>query len=155
MRTRGGVAVLLLAATLATGCSRAIVSWTRFRSHDAYTDYAYESYRERRASGPMSKQDVLATLGPPIEILAQESGDVFVYRRRARDTRTLNLNPSFISFLAAAPPIPVYYRSATSGFSDTLMVFFDGEGRVVDDGQRFDIEGMGEMLGLEGGSRDR
>lgn len=149
-------AVAWLALTLSAGCSNALFSWTHVRSHSAFTDESYEAFRELKAAGPVTKADVLSTLGPPLHVVGQETGDVFVYRRRARDTRTVNLNPSFISFAGPAPPIPIYYGSSISGYTDTLMVFFDPQGRMLDEGQRFEIEGIGQALfGVDGRSRDR
>ena len=39
----------------------------------------------------------------------------------------------------AAPPIPIYYGSDSSGRNDTLMVFFDRDGKLRDAGQRLGI----------------
>ena len=72
---------------------------------------------------------MLATLGPPIQVIGQDTGEVFVYRRLARDTSTINLNPSMVTLFCPAPPIPIYFDSRTSGRDDTLMVFFDSQGQ--------------------------
>lgn len=132
---------LALALPAALGCSEAMLSRIAYRSHDAFTDASYEQYERRRDDGPLVKADVLATLGPPIHVIGQEEGDVFVYRRLASDTTILHLNPSFISYFGPMPPIPLYFGSSTIGRNDILMVFFDSEGRLRADGALFEIDG--------------
>lgn len=146
MRARPLRSAAVVAVALSLGCSNALFSWTHIRSHTAFNEASYEAFRELRANGPVSKADVLATVGPPMHVIGQETGDVFVYRRSARDTRIVHLNPSFISVFGPAPPIPIYYGSSSSGYSDTLMVFFDSEGRMLQEGQRFDVQGLGQAL---------
>ena len=92
-----------------------------------------------RADRPVTKADVLATLGPPIHVIGQDKGEIFVYRRLARDTRTVNLNPSMVSVPVALPPVPVYFDSQTSGRDDTLMVFFDSDGRIQGESIRLGV----------------
>jgi hypothetical protein len=121
---------LLLLATLSVGCAEALFSIDSFRSHDAYTAASLEEFAAIKAERPVTKADVLATLGPPIHVIGQDAGEIFVYRRLARDTRTINLNPSMVRVGIALPPIPLYFDSDTSGRDDTLMVFFDAEGRM-------------------------
>jgi len=137
--TRAGLLALLLAALLASGCAEAIFSIVSFRSHEAYSDASLMRFRELMGAGvAVTKSDVLATLGPPIEVIGQDEGEVFVYRRLARDTNVINLNPAMISFVTA-PPLPIYYGSDSSGRDDTLMVFFDREGRLRNAGERLGI----------------
>jgi len=139
--TRASLLALLLAALLASGCAEAIFSIISFRSHEAYSDASLMRFRELMGAGvAVTKSDVLATLGPPIEVIGQDEGEVFVYRRLARDTNVINLNPAMISFVTA-PPLPIYYGSDSSGRDDTLMVFFDREGRLRNSGER---RGIGE-----------
>jgi hypothetical protein len=121
---------LLLVAALSVGCAEAIFSLDSFRTHDAYTEASLEAFVEMRDDRPVTKADVLTTLGPPIHVIGQDKGEIFVYRRLARDTRTINLNPSMVSITFALPPVPLYFDSQTSGRDDTLMVFFDSEGRL-------------------------
>jgi hypothetical protein len=121
---------LLLLVTLSVGCAEALFSIDSFRSHEAYTEASLRAFAEVKAEGPVTKADVLATLGPPIHVIGQDAGEIFVYRRLARDTRTINLNPSMVRVGIALPPIPIYFDSDTSGRDDTLMVFFDSEGRM-------------------------
>ena len=121
---------LLLVAVLSSGCADAIFSIDSYRTHDAYTEASLEAFREVMRERPVTKADVLATLGPPIHVIGQDAGEIFVYRRLARDTRTINLNPAMVSVPVSLPPIPVYFDSETSGRNDTLMVFFDSQGRM-------------------------
>ena len=117
-------------AVLAVGCGGALYSRVSSRSHDAYGPGSLESFRGVQLGRVVSKADVLATLGPPIHVIGQADGEIFVYRRVARDTSVINLNPGAVSGLGAAPGIPLYLRSKTSGRDDTLMIFFDENGRV-------------------------
>lgn len=137
-----------LLASLALGCSEAFLSITRYRSQEALTDEGYRTYRARRGShepgatgqpASLTKADVLAVLGPPIRVIGQGGGDVFVYQRLARDTFIVNVNPSFVPYFGPAPPIPLYFGSFSEGRNDVMMVFFDAEGRVVADGERFQL----------------
>jgi hypothetical protein len=121
---------LLLAAALLAGCAEALFSIDSYRSHDAYTEASLRAFRERKAGGQVTKADLLATLGPPIRVIGEDTGEVFVYRRLARDNRTINLNPGMVRVGIPAPPLPIYFDSETSGRDDTLMVFFDSEGRM-------------------------
>lgn len=147
-------AAAVLPFVLCLGCSEAILSWTRFHSHSAFTDASHDAFHERLDAGEVTKTDVLATLGPPLQVIARDTGDVFVYRRRVRNTRIVNLNPAFVSFVPVAPPIPVFFGRFSSGYSDTLMVFFDAEGRLLSEGERFEIEGLGQALFGLGDRRD-
>jgi len=130
---------LLLIAALSVGCAEAIFSLDSHRTHDAYTETSLDEFAKLRAAGPVSKAEVLATLGPPIQVIGQDTGEVFVYRRLARDTSTININPSMISLFGPAPPIPIYFDSRTSGRDDTLMVFFDAQGWVQREGVNLGI----------------
>lgn len=130
---------LLLVAPLTSACAEAIFSIVSFRSHDAYSDASLTRFRELLSTGAaVTKPDVLATLGPPIEVIGLDEGEVFVYRRLARDINVINLNPAMITFITA-PPVPIYYGSDSSGRDDTLMVFFDREGRLRNAGERLGI----------------
>ena len=139
MRVLLAVLLLLLLGGASLGCSDAFLSLITFRSHHAFTEESYEGYRETRRAGPVTKADVLTTLGPPIQVLVQDEGDVFVYRRVARDTRIIHLNPSFVSYFGPMPPVPLYFGSFTVGRNDELMVFFDRDGRLREDAVRFEI----------------
>jgi hypothetical protein len=121
---------LLLGATLSTGCAEAIFSIDSYRTHDAYTEASLGEFLEMRAAGPVTKADVLATLGPPIHVIGQDAGEIFVYRRLARDTRTIDINPAMVTLFFSLPSMPIYFDSDTSGRDDTLMVFFDSQGRL-------------------------
>ena len=134
---------LVFCALLASGCGQAIFSIVSFRSHDAYTDAALARFYEliEVTGGDVSKAQVLFTLGPPIQVVGQDEGEIFIYRRLARDTSVINLNPSMITFVGPMPPIPIYFASDSSGRDDTLMLFFDREGRLANQGLRL---GVGE-----------
>jgi hypothetical protein len=121
---------LLLLATLSAGCAEALFSIDSYRTHNAYTEASLAEFAAARAEGPITKAEVLATLGPPIYVIGQDTGEIFVYRRLARDNRTINLNPAMVTVFISLPPIPIYFDSDTSGRDDTLMVFFDSEGRM-------------------------
>jgi hypothetical protein len=121
---------LLLAAALLAGCAEAIFSIDSYRSHDAYTEASLRAFMDRKAGGPVTKADVLATLGPPIRVIGEDTGEVFVYRRLARDNRTIDLNPGMVKVFISLPSVPIYFDSETSGRDDTLMVFFDSKGRL-------------------------
>jgi hypothetical protein len=123
--------IALLAVTmLSIGCAEAIFSIDSYRTHNAYTEASFAEFTAARAEGRVTKADVLATLGPPIHVIGQDAGEIFVYRRLARDTRTLNLNPAMVTVFISLPSIPIYFNSDTSGRDDTLMVFFDSEGQM-------------------------
>jgi hypothetical protein len=130
---------LLLVSTLSIGCAEAIFSIDSSRTHDAYTEASLNEFVRMSVEGPVSKADVLATLGPPIHVIGQEAGEIFVYQRLARDTRTINLDPSTISVFISLPSIPIYFDSDTSGRHDTLMVFFDSQGRMQGEGVNLGI----------------
>jgi hypothetical protein len=115
---------------LSAGCAEAIFSIDSYRTHNAYTEASFARFQAARAEGQVTKAEALATLGPPIHVIGQDAGEIFVYRRLARDTRTLNLNPAMVTVFLPLPSIPLYFDSDTSGRNDTLMVFFDAEGRM-------------------------
>ncbi len=123
--------VLMLAAlagALCTSCAEAIISHVTTRTHAAYTDADFARFVEICGERPCRKGQVLAALGPPNQVLAQDRGDVFVYRRSERDTNVINLNPSMVSGFGPTVPVPIYFRSTREGREDTLMLFFDAEG---------------------------
>jgi hypothetical protein len=136
---------VLLAAALSAGCAEAIFSLDSHRTHEAYSEASLEEFVKLRAAGLVSKAEVLATLGPPIHVIGRDTGEIFVYRRLARDTRTINLNPSMVNyFVGPTPPIPLYFDSQTSGRDDTLMVFFDSQGKVQGEGFNLGIRETGQ-----------
>jgi len=135
---------LLLVATLSVGCAEAIFSIDSYRTQDAYTEASLRDFVEMRTRGPVTKADVLATLGPPIHVIGQDAGEIFVYRRLARDTRTINLDLSVVAVLIWLPSIPIYLDSKTSGRDDTLMVFFDSQGRMRGEGVNLGVGDTGQ-----------
>ena len=133
---------LALLVLLSLGCAEAIISRTSYRSHDAYSEEAYAAFAAKKQGGliVVSKADVLATLGPPIQVIPQDQGEIFVYRRVSRSANTLNINPSMVSGLGPTVPIPLYYARSSKGRNDTLMIFFDEKGMYRAESVRFDIE---------------
>ena len=128
IRVRFGVGILVVAGGLAgTGCSSSLFSIVTFRGRRGFDEAALVQVARRKTQGPASKAQVLAALGPPVEVLVQSDGEVFVYRRHARDAATLSLTPGAV---LPAPSIPIYYASEVSGRDDLVMVFFDANGRV-------------------------
>jgi hypothetical protein len=51
----------------------------------------------------------------------------------------INLNPNTVTF-GPPVPIPLFFRSSTSGRDDTLMLFFGPDGRLRGDSLRLDLE---------------
>ncbi len=137
----------LLVSLLLTGCAEALFSRVSMQSHAAYTDADFAAFLAIRRIGTTRKGEVLATLGPPIQVLPQDRGDIFVYRRRARETNVVNLNPSMVSGFGPTVPIPIYFRSATTGREDTLMIFFDAEGRLRGQSLMRNIDESGATAG--------
>ncbi|NNL64943.1 MAG: hypothetical protein HKP30_01745 [Myxococcales bacterium] len=135
-----GCALALLTACGALGCSDAIFSLESYRSHEAFSDETLARFREARAGRELGKPDVLALLGPPVHVIRADRGEVFVYRRVARDRSVLNVNPSMLPILGPMPPIPVYFRQDVSDRDDTLMVFFDEQGRVDGEAALFAVD---------------
>jgi hypothetical protein len=122
-----GIAVAFAAACLA-GCGPALIAITSYRGHLAIDRSGLETLERLLASDASRKADVLAALGPPVSILGQDDGEIFVYRRVARDTNSINLNPSYV--FPPAPSVPLYVDTDVSGRDDLLMVFFDEQGRL-------------------------
>jgi len=122
-------ALLGIALGALTACTSSFYSATTYRTHRTFTEQAYASFEGMIAEGPVFKPDVLGSLGPPVHVIAQELGEIFVYRSRVHDTNTINLNPAF--FVRGAPSIPLWVDSDVSSRDDLLMVFFDTDGRVT------------------------
>jgi hypothetical protein len=79
------------------------------------------------ADGEVHKAEVLRSMGPPVSVLGQEDGEIFVYRHVARDTSTINLNPGYIML---GPSIPLWVDHNVSGRDDLLMLSFDAHGAL-------------------------
>lgn len=122
--------VVLVSGSL-TGCAEALFSRVTMRTHAAYSDRDFARFGETCKEGSSRKSDIMAVLGPPNQVLAQDRGDVFVYRRSASDTNVVNLNPSMVSGFGPTVPVPIYFRSNRSGREDSLMLFFDEQGVFV------------------------
>jgi hypothetical protein len=116
----------LLALLLGTGCSTTVVEVTIARTDVGYTMQSPEVIDRLTQGEPRSKSEVLAQFGPPVTLIPQARGDVFVYRCQALDTQTINLNPALITRI----PSPSLYTNADSSRrDDLLMIFFDEHGQ--------------------------
>ena len=125
---RAPLDVLLLASLVAIGCAPSLFSSTSFRSDHAPPPLSMAELEAMSGAGPLRKATVLEVLGPPLYVIGQGDGEIFVYRRVARDSETLTLNPAYLT--PVAPSIPVFSRKEVSGRDDVLMVFFDEQGEV-------------------------
>jgi hypothetical protein len=140
-----GIRILLASLVVVSlACSEALIARSSYRSHEAFTDESLQRFDRARAAGELSKADVLASLGPPIHLIGQPDGEIFVYRRAALDRWTVDLNPSFVPTPFPTPPIPLYFGSFTRGRDDTLMVFFDAEGRMRATGSKLTVDDPGD-----------
>ncbi len=120
--------LMVLLVLILTGCSPAIFTLTSYRGHTALDEKSLRRLADLADGGNLSKPQVLVTLGPPVTVIGQDDGDIFVYRRIARDTSTLQLNPGYL--VPSAPSVPLWSNADVSGRDDLLMVFFDGSGEV-------------------------
>jgi len=126
-----GVRVCVAAvALLSLGCGEALIARERYRSHESFSDESLVRFERTGSDVELFKADVLASLGPPTHTIGQPDGEIFVYRREALDRWVVDLNPSFVPIPFPTPPIPLYFGSFVRGRDDTLMVFFDREGRM-------------------------
>jgi hypothetical protein len=120
---------LLLVISLAlAGCAPTLVSIQSFRSHLSPPEVLLEDLELANGGEPLSKADVLDLLGPPLHVIGQGAGEIFVYRRLARDSRTVTLNPAHVA--PSVPSVPIYSSTSITSRDDLLMVFFDKEGAV-------------------------
>ena len=134
-RTR--VALLSCALALAA-CAPTVVAVRSYRGHSALDEHALATISELAEAGALNKAGVLSVLGPPIAVVGQGGGEIFVYRHVARDASEINLNPGYL--VPSAPSVPLYVDNDVSGRDDVLMVFFDAEGRVVGASMRRNVE---------------
>lgn len=111
-----------------SGCGPALITVTSYRGHLAIDRAGLESLERLLGRDGSGKADVMAALGPPVSILGQDDGEIFVYRRVARDTNSINLNPAYV--VPSAPSIPLYVDTDVSNRDDLLMVFFDERGTL-------------------------
>ena len=135
--SRTPVALLLCAAALAA-CAPTGVAVRSYRGHRALDEHALATISELAEAGALNKAAVLSVLGPPITVVGQGGGEIFVYRHLARDASEIHLNPSYL--LPSAPSVPLYVDNDVSGRDDVLMVFFDAEGRLVGASMRRSVE---------------
>ena len=114
--------VLAVAALEASACTGALYSTGEVRAGQPCAE------RHFTTLGALTKAEVLAVLGPPGEVLPLVSGDLFVYRLRARSWRTIDLNTG----LVGTPGLSLYADLEGRNTDEALTVRFDREGRVVD-----------------------
>ena len=134
--------IALLFVLVCAGCGPALFSITSYRGDLALDRERLEALELLLAAARAGKAEVLDVLGPPAGILGQPDGEVFLYRRVARDANTVSLNPSYV--FPPAPSVPIYVDADVSGRDDLLMVFFDQEGRLRSASLR---QSIGEVSG--------
>ncbi len=86
--------------------------------------------------GLTSKGEVLRLLGPPTGIVRQLDGDIFVYRYLRRNTNQLRIEEPVITSLE------IFSYTRSDERTDTLVVLFDPEGRVVQYGYAAGTDGL-------------
>jgi hypothetical protein len=117
---------LLLALLLGTGCSATVVEITTERTDVGYRMQDQDVIAHLAQGEARSKGEVLSQFGPPVTVIPQSRGDVFVYRCQVYDTQTVNLNPSLFT---GVPSPSVYTNADSSRRDDLLMIFFDAHGQ--------------------------
>jgi len=127
-RARAWLAVLVVASYAVAGCAPALFARTSFRGDQAPPFLSMADLRELNGGEALRKATILELLGPPVHVIGQRDGEIFVYRRVALDSETLTLNPGYLT--PVAPSVPVFSRMQISGRDDLLMVFFDTQGAV-------------------------
>jgi hypothetical protein len=110
-------AVLLL--LLLTACGNAFYSRTQARAGQAL---------DLDGARPATKAEALALLGPPLESLPGQHGDLFVWRLRRTDVRSFNLNTGWFTGVA----VPLYADVDGARRDVVLYLAFDAEGRVIE-----------------------
>lgn len=135
--TRRAMAALLLVSGL-LACGPTLYAVRSYRGHAALDVGALATIAEIAEGDAPHKADVLSRLGPPVGVVGQAGGDVFVYRYVARDSQEVNLNPAFL--VPSAPSVPLYLNRGVSGRDDVLLVFFDADGRLVDASMRRSVD---------------
>ncbi|MFO0980651.1 MAG: hypothetical protein U1E76_02710 [Planctomycetota bacterium] len=124
-RSEATLAALLL--LLSTACSKTLVEVTTERRDVAFRTDQASDVESLTAGEGATKASVLSALGPPLTVIPQERGDVFVYRREAYDSQTVNVNPSWFT---SVPTTSIYTNTDQSRRDDVLMIFFDAAGRA-------------------------
>ena len=123
---RAALAILLWLAL--AGCSPTIFALTSYRGYAALDEASLRGLADLADRGDLTKAKILVALGPPVSVIGQDDGEIFIYRRVARDTSTIELNPGYL--VPAAPPVPLWSDADVSGRDDLLMVFFGEQGEV-------------------------
>lgn len=77
---------------------------------------------------PATKAEALARLGPPLEVLPGQQGDLFVWRLRRSDVRSWNLNTGWLGVMG----VPIYADIDAGRHDVVLLLAFDAQGRVVE-----------------------
>lgn len=121
-------ATLVLLGLALSACGPTIFSIQSYRGHRALDNEGLQELLELAQAGTAVKADVLTRLGPPVTMIGQPDGEIFVYRRVAVDTNTFDLNPGYV--VPSIPAVSLYANRDVSGRDDVLMVFFDVEGRL-------------------------
>ena len=123
MTVRAAWSLILIAACgLPLACSAAVVADTSLRSGRPVDLAQFGAVHHGQ-----SKDAVLPTLGPPVEILSPATGDVFVYRLAQVNLFFVQINSS----LFGGPGVPLWAYYDGLGADTAAYVFFDAEGQVA------------------------
>jgi hypothetical protein len=146
--SRRGRIVLTLLATIPMACAPTLVAVHSYRGHGALDEKALATISELAEAGALNKAGVLSVLGPPVSVVGQGAGEIFVYRHVARDASEINLNPSYV--VPSAPSLPLYVNNDVSGRDDVLMIFFGADGKVLGASMR---QNVGDVTGSRAASQ--
>ncbi len=113
------LALALLLVLLPCACGNALYSRTQVR---AGTPAELDGPR------PATKAEALALLGPPLEVLPGQHGDLFVWRLRRTDVTSLSLNTGWFTGVG----VPLYADVDGLRRDVVLYLGFDAQGRVVE-----------------------
>ena len=128
MSSRGAIAALLCPLLL-VACAPTLWAVRSYRGYRAIDDTALTTLSQLAEASALTKSGVLSVLGPPVSIVEEDGGDIFVYRHVARDTSEINLNPGYV--VPWVPSVPLYVDNDVSGRDDLLMIFFGEDGALT------------------------
>jgi len=137
MSSPGSIALALL-ATIPLACAPTLMAVRSYRGHQSLDPKALATISELAEAGALNKAGVLSVLGPPVSVVGQGGGEIFVYRHVARDASEINLNPSYV--MPSAPSVPLYVDNDVSGRDDVLMIFFGADGKVLGASMRQNVD---------------
>ncbi len=111
---------------LLCACGGSVFQQSRFLGGQDRTEAWGKLVRGEDAS--RTKAEILASLGPPEEVVPLAGGDIFVYRLRNVATDVFQLN----SGMFGAGSLPIYARVSGRRVDQVVFVRFDRLGQVVD-----------------------